>query len=98
MRGELAQVRVAPGRSDAVVDARAFAGAVPADPEAVSVRRFGTHSRVQALVDDPVLGLEEQLLDEDGLPVPCHPATHRILLRCRLIIEPAPPPVVIPIR
>jgi hypothetical protein len=53
---------------------------------------------VQALVDDPVLGPEEQLLDEDGLPVPCHPATHRILLRSRLIIEPVSPPGVIPIR
>src|SRR4051794_11003708 len=97
MPGELAQVRIAPGGSDAVVDARAFAGAVPPDPEAVAVRRFGTHSRVQALVDDPVLGFEEQLLDEDGLPVPRHPATHRILLLCSLIVERVPPPSVIPI-
>jgi hypothetical protein len=44
-----------------------------------------------------VLGLEQQLVDEDGLPVPRHPATHRILLRRRLIVEPAPPPGVIPI-
>jgi hypothetical protein len=49
-------------------------------------------------VDDPVLGLEEQLLDEHGLPVPRHPPTHRILPRCRRIIEPAPPLGVIPIR
>jgi hypothetical protein len=42
---------------------------------------------MQALVDDPVPGLEEQLLDEDGLPVPCHPTTHRsTLLGCRRIL------------
>src|SRR6476619_3796347 len=98
MRGELAQVCVAPGGSDVVVDARPFAGAVPADPDAVAVRRFGTQSRVQALVDDPVLRPEKQLLDEDGLPVPCYPATHRILLGYGRIVEPAPAPGVIPIR
>jgi hypothetical protein len=80
-----------------VVNARAFAGAVPADPEAVAVRRFGAHPGVQALVDDPVVSLEQQLLDEDRLPVPGHPAAHRILLRCRSIIDPAPPPGVIPV-
>jgi hypothetical protein len=94
--GELAQIRVAPGGRDAVVDARAVAVAVPAHPEAVAVGRLGAHARVQALVDDPVLGFEEQLVDKDGLPVPCHPTTHRILLRCRRIIEPAPPTDVIP--
>jgi hypothetical protein len=52
---------------------------------------------VQALVDDPVVSLEQQLLDEDRLPVPGHPAAHRILLRCRSIIDPAPPPGVIPV-
>jgi hypothetical protein len=45
-----------------------------------------------------VAGLEQQVLDEDGLSVPRHPATHRILLRRRLIVGPGPPPGVIPIR
>ena len=53
--GKLAQVGVTPSRRDAVVHARALAGAVPAEPEAVAVRGLGAHPRVQALVDQPVL-------------------------------------------
>ena len=80
VRRELAQVGVPPGRRDAVVDSRALARAVPAQTEAVAVGRLGAHASVQALVDDPVLGLEEQLLDQDRLPEPRHPATHIMLL------------------
>ena len=74
--GELAQVRVAPRGRDGVVDARAVAGAVPAQAEAVAVGRLGAHARVQALVDDPVLRLEQQLVDQHRLSEPSHPATH----------------------
>ena len=58
VRRELAQVRVAPRRRDAPVARRraAVAGAVPAEPEAVPVGRLHPHARVQALIDEPVLG------------------------------------------
>src|SRR5829696_2020733 len=78
--GELAQIGVAPGRGDAVVDARPVAGAVPAHAEAVTVRRLGAHPRVQALVDDPVLRLEQQFVDQHRLTQPPHPTTHGLLL------------------
>ena len=74
--GELVQVRVAPGGRDAVVDAGPGAAAVPAEAEAVAVRGLRAHPRVQALVDQSVRGLEEQLVDEDRLPGPRHPSAH----------------------
>ena len=77
---ELAQVHISPGRPDAVVDRGAVARAVPAESEAVAVGRLGAHPRVQALVHDPVLGLEEQFVDQDRLSQPGHPATHAGLL------------------
>ena len=79
--GKLAEVGVTPGRRHAVVDARAFARAVPAEPEAVAVGGLGAHPGVQALVDQPVLRLEEELLDQHGLPRPRHPSAHLFLLR-----------------
>ena len=77
--GEVAKVRVPPCGRDAVIDARSLPGAVPAQPEPVAVGRLGAHAGVQALIDQAVLGLEEQLLDEHRLPVPRHPPTHRSL-------------------
>src|SRR4051812_42702529 len=62
----LSEVGVVPGGVDALENGGfAVALAVPADPEAVAVRRGGTHSRVQALVDDRVNGFEQQILGED---------------------------------
>ena len=55
------------------------AGIVPAEAEAVAVGRLGSHASVQALVDDAVLGVEQQLFDEHRLPAPRHPATHVLL-------------------
>ncbi len=45
-------------------------------PEPVAVGRLGAHPRMQALIDQAVLGLEQELLDEHALPVPGHPAAH----------------------
>jgi hypothetical protein len=73
---ELAQVRVRPRRRDAAVDPRTVTGAVPAQTEPVAVRGLRAQPRVQALVDDPVLGLEEQLVHEHVLTQPRHPAAH----------------------
>ncbi len=49
--GKLAQIRVIPRRFDAVVDARAVGGAIPADAEPVAVRGLRPQPQVQALVD-----------------------------------------------
>ena len=42
--GEVAQVPVVPGRFDALEGARRFAFPVPADAEAVAVRRLGAET------------------------------------------------------
>jgi hypothetical protein len=76
VRGQLAQVRVRPRRRDAVVQAGAVAAAVPAHAEPVAVGRLGAHAGVQALVDDAVLGVEQQFLHQHGLAQPRHPAAH----------------------
>ena len=52
--------------------------AVPADAEAVAVRRLRAQLRVQALVDERVLRLVEQLLDQDGRSGVGEPAAHGV--------------------
>ena len=52
---------------------------VPADPEAVPVRRGRAHSRVEALVDERVLPSEDECLDRDRVTVVRKPAAHRSL-------------------
>jgi hypothetical protein len=74
---ELAQVGVRPGRRHAAVDAGALALPIPPDAESVAVGRLRAHPGVKALVDDPVLRIEQQLLDQHRLPEPSHPAAHR---------------------
>ena len=76
VRGEVSQVSIAPGRLDAVERPRRLAVAVPADAEAVAVRRLRTHRRVQALVDERVLRLVEQVLEKHGRPRIRKPAAH----------------------
>ena len=44
-----------------MVDAGTFAGAVPADPEAVTVRRFSAHSRTTGGSDDFAITIRDQL-------------------------------------
>src|SRR4051794_24326217 len=73
VRGELTQVDVAPGGRDAVVDGRPHALAVPAHPEAVAVGRLDAHARVQALVDEAVLGFEQHPPDDPRLTCPPPP-------------------------
>ncbi len=77
VRRQVAQVRVAPGgRHAAVAPGVRVAVAVPAEPEAVAVGGLGAHAGVQALVDQPVRGAEEQLVRGDRLPEPCVPSAH----------------------
>jgi len=52
--GELAQVRVVPGRLDASEHTRCRLRVVPADTEPVAVRRLGAQLGVQALVNQRV--------------------------------------------
>ena len=74
--GDVAQVAVVPGGLGAVEDAGRVADAVPADAEPVTVRRRRSEPRVQALVDQRVTGLVEQLLEEDGRARVGEPAAH----------------------
>ena len=62
---ELTQVAVVPGRLDAAEHAGRRLGAVPADAETVAVRRLRAQGGVHALHDQRVLGLVEQVLQED---------------------------------
>ena len=64
--GELTQVAIVPGRPNAVEEGRRVLFAVPTDAEPVSVRLLGSQLRMQALDDQGVLGLVEQLLQEHG--------------------------------
>src|SRR5215208_1628717 len=41
--------------------------------------RLDAHACMQGLIDEPVIGAVEQLVDEDGLPVVGVPATHESL-------------------
>src|ERR687897_477787 len=75
--GELAQVAVVPGRVGAAVDPRRLAVLVPADAEAVAVRRRRALTRVQALVDQRTVALDEQLLEPDRRPRIREPTAHR---------------------
>src|SRR5207247_8929572 len=59
---KLLQVAVVPRGMGAAVNPWRLVLAVPADAEAVAVRRRRAHPRVQALVDQRVVALEEQLL------------------------------------
>ena len=62
--GQLLQVAVVPGRMRAAVHARGFFLLVPADAEAVTVRRRRALPRMQALIDQRTI-LDEQLLQTD---------------------------------
>ena len=74
--GELAQVAVVPGRMRAAVDARQAVGGVPADAEAVAVRRRRALQRVQALVDERPRRLEQQLVEPERGARVREPAAH----------------------
>src|SRR3954462_10673681 len=85
MRREVAQVAVVPGRLDPAVDARRALFVVPADPDAVTVRGLGAELRMEALVDQRVLRLVEQVVDPYGRPGVCEPAAHVSLLLFRRV-------------
>ena len=74
--GKVAQVPIVPGRLDALERARRFGLPVPADAEAVAVRRLGSEPRVQALVDQRMGGLVEELLQQNRRPRVREPAAH----------------------
>src|SRR5262249_31216748 len=75
-----AQVPVVPGRLDALEERRLVALAVPPHTEPVAVRRLDAEPRVEALVDQGVLGLVEQVVEKHRRPRVCEPAAHRLLL------------------
>ena len=65
--GDLLEVMVVPRGLDAVEHPwYGVVSAVPPDPEAVAVRRLGTHPRVQALIDEGVGRRVQGLLEQDG--------------------------------
>src|SRR5262249_44234744 len=70
------QVGIVPGRQDVAVDAGHLAIAVPADPEAVAVGRHMRLAGVQALMDERVLGLEDERIQIDWLSAIGEPAAH----------------------
>ena len=74
--GELSQVRVVPRRLDALEHARGGSGVVPADPEAVAVRRLRPELRMQALVDQRMGGGVQRLAEQDRRTRVGKPATH----------------------
>src|SRR5215207_1594939 len=76
MRADLAQITVVPRRLDAVEHAGGVPDAVPADAEPVTVGRLGPQPRMEALVDQRVFRLEEQLLKEHRRARVCEPAAH----------------------
>src|SRR5918993_2137093 len=79
--GDFAQIAVVPSRLDAPEDGRrAGVRTVPADPEAVPVGGLDAEAGVETLVDQGVLGLVEQLLEEDRGARVSEPAAHRLLL------------------
>jgi hypothetical protein len=76
--GQILQVPVVPGRLDAVEHQGHLAVPVPADPEPIAVRRGRTEPRVEALVDQGVGGLEEQLLERHRRPRVREPSAHGV--------------------
>src|SRR3954462_1810809 len=85
--GDAAEVAVVPGRLRALEHAGRVSVAVPADPEAVAVRRLDTEVRVETLVDQRVLGLVEQGVDRDRRAGISEPAAHLFSLRWRSGLE-----------
>ena len=73
---QLAEVLFVPGWLDALEERGRVALPVPADAEAVTVRRLHAELRVEALVDQRVDRRVEQPLEEDGSPRVREPAAH----------------------
>src|ERR671910_596208 len=89
--GDFAQIAVVPSRLDTPEDGRrGGVRIVPADPEAVPVGGLDAEAGVETLVDQGVLGLVEQLLEEDRGARVSEPAAHRLLLSFRRSTSCAP--------
>jgi hypothetical protein len=71
------EVAVVPCRHDLVIGAGNVALAVPADAEAVAVGADPRLAGMQALLDERILRLEEQLLQIDRRPAIGQPSAHR---------------------
>ena len=82
--GEVAQIDVAPRRGDASVPGGAGAVCpVPAQPEPVAVGGLHPHPGVEALVDQAVRRLEQELVEHQGLTEVGIPTAHgAIVHRC----------------
>ena len=66
VRRQVMKVGVVPGGLDIPVDTRRLPLAVPADAEAVAVRGRRPGMGFEALVDERMLGLQDQLLEVEG--------------------------------
>ena len=64
MSGEFAQILIVPGWIDAAVENRACGIGVPADAKSIAVCRVRSQSRMQTLIDQRVLGLVQQLFEQ----------------------------------
>src|SRR5215208_5794971 len=73
---ELAEILVIPRRLDVLEQRRSRAVAVPPDAETVAVGGGGTHTRVQALVDQRVRRTKEHVLHQYRVAGVSHPSTH----------------------
>jgi hypothetical protein len=66
LRGQRLQIGVIPGGPDILVDARDIAFAVPANSETIAVRRRRCIRCAQALVNQRMLRLEQDLVEKNG--------------------------------
>src|SRR5215212_5047481 len=73
---KLAEILVIPRRLDVLEQRRSGAVAVPPDAETIAVGGGGTHTRVQALVDQRVRRTKEHVLHQDRVAGVSHPSTH----------------------
>ena len=80
LRAERQQVLVRPGRRDLAIDAGDVAVAIPAEAEAVAVRRRLALGGVQRLVDERPRRLGDDFLEPDGRARISDPATHAAIL------------------
>ena len=86
---DLTQIAIVPGRLDASEEGRRVdASTVPADAESVSIRRLDAEAGMEALVDQGVLWLVEQLLKGYRGARVSEPATHCLLLSFRKGVGP----------
>jgi hypothetical protein len=76
MPGQFKEIAIIPCRFRALIDRRNLASAIPADAKSVTIGRLHPKLRMEALIDQRVFWLVQQLLQEDGGPGICEPTAH----------------------